>query len=217
MESSGYEEKIKETVEVNKLLCFACGEQGEVTTMRITAVEPEEFVCVFTCGACGQRRVDLFDNGCNSTGSVCIECDFDDKSDLSREINLAAMASVEIISENFSYIYENNAPQTCIVESILITAEDQLKNICGEGDCTSGFGLSFAANIQATYEECKNKLEQVRELISSETPKFKMIIQDSIGVSRIASVGKKAMQDISLALNTDDSKVKYTFREHSEE
>ncbi|TBU19086.1 Zn-finger protein [Ordospora colligata] len=217
MEYTGYEEEIKEAIQVNKIPCFACGEQGEIRTVRITAVEPHEVVCVFACDACGQKTVDVLGDGCNAVGSVCIECEFDDKSDLSREMNLTAMTSVEIISEEFSYTYESNTPSTCIVESILVKAEDQLKNACGEGDYSTGSGSSMFVDVQASHEECKKKLEYVRQLISSETPKFKMIIRDSTGVSRIASVGKKAVQDVSSALDTNDSKLNYTFKSYSEE
>lgn len=211
MNEHGYEEELEKNIHVVETTCASCRGAAKFTTMKITDVEPEEVVCVFRCEGCGDKSVSFFDQTYDKRGGVRIECNFDDPKDLQREINLNQLASVEIVSEGFSYKYEGSSPGVYNVEAILRQAEDEIKNLCGKGDITSGAHGKIIRETGVPEEECEEKLRKVQGLMRN--PRFKMVIEDQFGLSRVAPVGRGVfeLQNTDIC-SLDDEKVRHVFK-----
>lgn len=212
--SGGYEQALSESVQAVEAECTSCGNMGRLTTIRIKDVEPEEVVCVFKCDDCGDKSVSFFNKVHDRRGSVRIECSFDSLRDLHREVNLNEQAAVEIDADGFSYRYESNIPGVYTVECLLRKAEDEIKSLCGRDDITSRGRGKILGEIDASLEMCEKQLDIVQVLIRE--PRFRMVIEDEFGLSRVAPVGKGVFELQNADIREfDDDKVMHVFRERT--
>ncbi|ADM11436.1 zinc finger domain-containing protein [Encephalitozoon intestinalis ATCC 50506] len=213
-DKEGYERVVKDNTKETDMKCASCGWPGKMNIVDLDDTT-ENVICAFVCEKCGDRSVKFLEKTYDKRGSVRIECFFDRKEDLTREINLSQMASVEIISENLSFKISSTYPSIQNVESFLIQGKDQIKNLCGKGNITTGPGGEVLRNPDVSKETCEKKLEDFRDLMSN--PKFKLIIEDDFGLSRVAPVGKNVLElrnaDVS---ELNDDKVKHIFKKKSE-
>ncbi|KAG5859965.1 Zn-finger domain-containing protein [Encephalitozoon hellem] len=216
MESKeGYEKTLKSNISETDMKCTNCGWSGKMKIVDLSDVT-ENVICAFICEECGDKSVSFLEKMCDHRGSVRIECHFDDKEDLSREVNISQLASVEIISDDLSFKLTSTYPSIQNVESFLIQGKDQIRNLCGKEDITSGAGAgNVLASDGISRETCEKKLDDFQRLIDS--PKFKLIIEDDLGLSRVAPVGKKVL-DLRDANTSElnDEKVNHVFRKKSE-
>lgn len=214
MKEEGYENVLKNNVQETETTCASCGCVGKMKVVDLGDVT-ENMICAFVCGKCGDRSVNFFDKMCDKRGSIRIECSFDCPEDLHREVNLNQLASVKVTSADFSFEFSSAVPGVYNVESLLRQAEDQMKNLCGKEDITSGAGGNVLGNANVSKEVCEKKLKDVQSLIAN--PKFEMVIEDDFGLSRVAPVGKSVSElQNSDVHELDDKKVKHLFKKRAE-
>ncbi|AFN82915.1 zinc finger domain-containing protein [Encephalitozoon romaleae SJ-2008] len=214
-DGEGYEEVLKNNISESSMKCASCGWSGKMKIVDLSDVT-ENVICAFVCKKCGDKSVNFLEKTCDPRGSVRIECFFDDKEDLSREVNLSQLASVEIISDDLSFKLSSTYPSIQNVESFLIQGKDQIKNLCGKEDITSGAGGgNVLADGDISKETCEKKLDDFQKLMAN--PKFKLIIEDDFGLSRVAPAGKNVLElrDADVK-ELNDEKVKHIFRKKSE-
>ncbi|CAD25337.2 Zinc finger protein [Encephalitozoon cuniculi GB-M1] len=214
MKDEGYEKVLKNNINEADMKCASCGWSGKMKIVDLGDVT-ENVICAFVCEKCGDKSVNFFEKMCDKRGSVRIECNFDSTEDLHREVNLSQLASVEITSENLSFKLSSTYPSIQNVESFLIQGKDQIKNLCGKEDITSGACGKVLGDSSVSKETCEKKLDDIQNLINN--PKFKMTINDDFGLSRVAPVGKNVLELRDADVNElNDGKVKHIFKKKTQ-
>jgi C4-type Zn-finger protein len=196
MAGEGYEKVIEESMKTTEMACGACQGEGKFTTVRLKNIEPEEVLGVFICSQCGEKTVDFFDTKKGKCSKLTVMCNFDDRMDLQREVNLNQYAQIELIHDDFCYAFESAYPIIYTVEALIQQAQDEIKAVVtGEED-------------KSVTEAAEYNLRKLKEML--ETYRFKMVINDKNGLSRVAPVGKSLASLSRKGLDSfNDSKVKH--------
>jgi C4-type Zn-finger protein len=194
--AEGYEKVIEENTKVTEMACGVCQGQGKFTTVKLKDIEPEEVICAFICSSCGERTVEFFNAEKPGGKKLTIMCNFDNRMDLQREVNLNQFAQVELIHEDFCYAFESAHPVVYTVEALLLQAQDEIRAVCPGGD------------DKERMEAAEYNLEKLKEMLG--TYRFKMVINDRSGLSRVAPVGESLASLGKADLNKfNDSRVKH--------
>jgi zinc finger protein len=190
-----YNDLLLNNLKETDLTCLNCGGSASLKYLKLEGIEPVEVISVFECKKCLIKETNFFNSNRNEENLIRIECNFNSKEDLKRQIYLNKNTNLEINNTVLNYSFESSESNIYTVEGIILQA---IKNL------NSNEGFSTIKD-KDKLREALIELEKILE-----NPEFKLIIEDPVGLSRVGPEGVDLFKIQNKEMEYyDDEKVKH--------